>query len=220
MKKLLIAAMLCGLFSIPLYAQDYPKFEIYGGYQMFFNPEILEKQLKDANLTAIKPERMNGFNTAFEYRLKRYLGVVGEFSHGRASDTLIYEYPGDYSEQYAYKKQQTTFLFGPRLSCRYDRFRLFGHVLLGGNHENSEYTYGFNDTTANVHFTDPHKYSATNFAIAYGGGLDISINKWLSVRPVQVDAISTFHGLKDVSGANNPQFRYSGGILFKLGSAK
>jgi hypothetical protein len=51
--------------------------------------------------------------------------------------------------------------------------------------------------------------------MALGGGMDIAVGHGFSVRPVQAEYI-----LRRVGSFNDNQFRYSTGVVFRLGSIR
>jgi hypothetical protein len=98
----------------------------------------------------------------------------------------------------------TAFLGGPRFSFRGERIRGFAHFLFGGDRLNAG-------------------IASTKFEMAFGGGLDISINKFIAIRPAQVDLLSRWVGqTSNLPGFSNLDYgiRYSGGVVVKLGSVK
>jgi len=103
MKKLLITIAICSLFSIPVFAQDTPAFEIFGGYSL---SRITEGE---------ENETGHGFALAAEGNLSEMFGIVGEFG--------FYDYEGG---------KAYTFMAGPRVSARTETVRPFAHFLLGG----------------------------------------------------------------------------------------
>jgi opacity protein-like surface antigen len=66
--------------------------------------------------------------------------------------------------------------------------------------------------------------SATAFAMAFGGGLDIGLSDRFAIRPAQVDYLYTrFNavdalttGLANTSTGHQNSFRYSGGIVIRF----
>jgi opacity protein-like surface antigen len=222
MKRFFIAALLYCVFCIPMYARDYPKAEIYGGYQLIIDNQLIEDITYSATSVLDDYKRLHGFNTALEYNIRSWIGVVGEVGHGRTSPafsniTEFAPYPQLSTE---YKRNQTPFLFGPRFSYRQGRFRVFGHALLGGNHVsrsiNAISTYQDGTQTKSE-----YSQGYTSFATAFGGGLDISLGKLISVRPAQLDLLSTYRSYDTHhTEYNQYQFRYSAGVVFKLDSTK
>ena len=52
-----------------------------------------------------------------------------------------------------------------------------------------------------------------DFAMAFGGGLDVNLTDLLAVRPVQMNCFVIKSGSELLGN-----FRYSGGIVFKMGN--
>jgi opacity protein-like surface antigen len=217
MKRLVIAAQLCCVFCIPALARDYPKAEIYGGYQMIIDDQLIEDITYSATSALNDYKRLHGFNAAMEYNIRSWIGIVGEAGYARTSPTLLNmiefaPYPQVSTE---YKRSQTPFLFGPRFSYRQGRFRIFGHALLGGNHVNR----GINTISTyqdGSQTRSEYGQGYTSFATAFGGGLDISLGKSISVRPAQLDLLSTYRSYDTHhTEYNQYQFRFSAGVVFK-----
>jgi opacity protein-like surface antigen len=222
MNRLFVAVVLCFVFCIPMYARDYPKAEIYGGYQLIVDDELVEDITYSGTSVFDGYERLHGFNAALEYNIKSWLGVVGEFSHGRTSPSLgnITEFAPYPQFSTEYRRNQTSFLFGPRFSYRNGRFRVFGHALLGGNRvsRGSTHISLYEDGSKNVY---DYGQSYTDLATAFGGGLDISLGKFISIRPAQLDLFSTYRSYDTHHKEYNQyQLRYSAGVVFKIGSLK
>jgi len=193
MRKVLVAIVLCCFFAIPLTAQDYPRAEVYGGYQLLLDDDFLDQ---DWNFD--QGTYLHGFAAAAEINVKSFFSIVGEVGYGKTSFS---DYFGSYD------RQQTTLLVGPRFGHRGGRARIFGHVLIGFNHEKGGYESS----------TYSQNIKMTNFATALGGGLDISAGSRISIRPFQLDVVSTRYG--DTYGAGyQHQLRYTGGISVKLGA--
>ena len=224
MNRLFFVAAIWFAFCIPLCAQEYPQVEIYGGYQLIVDDE-LAKDITYFSSTSTMDDykRLNGFRAAMEYNIRRWIGIVGEVSHGRTSPILSnYEEFAPYPRSSAeYQRKQTSFLIGTRFSYRGERIRVFGHVLLGGNSQDFGYTFieTYEDGFRNVY---ERSLRNTAFATALGGGLDISLGKLISIRPVQLDLLSTYGSYTDVHHGDHiqHQLRYSGGVIFKLSSPK
>jgi hypothetical protein len=220
MRRLIVAVALGCLFCIPGYAQDYPRVEVYGGYQLIMDDELIEDITYSADSVFDDYKRLHGFNAAFEYPIRSWIGIAGELGHGRTSpairhDISIAPYPTLSTE---YLRNQTSFLSGPHFSYRGGGFRVFGHALFGGNHIRRGFTHviGYEDGTKDI-FEDHQSH--TDFATAFGGGLDVSPGKLISFRPVQLDLLSTYRSYDaHHEDYNQHQFRYSAGIVFKFGS--
>jgi opacity protein-like surface antigen len=132
---------------------------------------------------------LNGFSASVALNANKIVGVVTDFGG----------YYGSVSDQNDVKLHIHSLMFGPRISIRKGKVTPFVQALFG---------YAHSAVTANG-----ADYSKENdFAMAYGGGVDISVNKVISIRPVQVEYL----GVKSGPDLLN-NFRYSAGIVFKLG---
>jgi hypothetical protein len=129
-----------------------------------------------------------GFNGSAAYNLNRWFGVVGDYSYHVA-------------EYYADKPLQT-FTAGPSVTLRLiPRLTPFAHALFGGAGSGCA---SFSNS-AGCQF-------GTASAMVFGGGLDVQIQKGLSIRAIQIDRIRTHFG----EGTNT----YTGlsfGLLFGFG---
>jgi hypothetical protein len=129
-----------------------------------------------------------GLNGSAAYNFNRWFGIVGDYSYRVA-------------EYYADKPLQT-FTAGPRVTLRLiPRLTPFAHVMFGGAGSGCA---SFSDT-AGCQF-------GIASAMALGGGLDVQINKRLSIRAIQFDKIRTQFG-----NNTNTYTGLSFGLVFKLG---
>jgi opacity protein-like surface antigen len=141
-----------------------------------------------------------GFGTV-QYNFSKSFGVVAD---------LGANYVGT-SSGVPFGNTSFEYLFGPRYTLRHSRFSPFVQTLFGGE----RYSNGF----------DPQSpfpllgASQNNFAMAFGGGLDVTLTNHLAVRPIQVDYLMTQFspgGGNAITASNN--IRYSAGVVFRLGS--
>ena len=66
--------------------------------------------------------------------------------------------------------------------------------------------------------------SATAFAMAFGGGVDIGLSRHFAIRAAQVDYLYTnfnsidalASGLSTTTGNHQNSFRYSGGVVWRF----
>jgi opacity protein-like surface antigen len=130
----------------------------------------------------------NGLAFSFAGNLNSKLGLVAEVSGHHGSLEL-----GNGRDWNTY-----TFLGGPRFSLRGNRVTGFGHFLLGAMKSDIELYLRNND-----------------FALAAGGGFDLTASKRLAVRIVQVDYIPV-HNSGRREWANT--FRVQTGIVFRWGN--
>jgi hypothetical protein len=95
------------LASLAVVAQEYPKAEVFGGYQY----------------TRTSGTGLNGWNAAVNGNLNHWFGVTGDFS-------------GQYKSLSGVDLRNYTYTFGPTLSARQIRtFTPFVHGLFGGFHQ-------------------------------------------------------------------------------------
>ena len=107
MRKFVAVASFLTLFSLAAMAADYPKAEIFGGYQYTH----LEGGYNG-----------NGFNFALNGNFNDYFGITVDF--GAA-----------YNTQYGVNLNNYTYTFGPVLSLRANKaYTPFVHALIGGDH--------------------------------------------------------------------------------------
>lgn len=193
MKKLLGIAIVLLVVSVPLYCQDTPKAEVFGGYQLTH----ISYGLPDAAFFpgANTGESYNGWNAALTVWAKPWLGVTADFSGAYKSDAFFSGSGIDI--------KQHTFMFGPTIASHSnEKFVPFAHVLFGGAHCSS-------NLSGDCIGTDPN-----TFAMAFGGGLDIGSKK-IAFRVGQFDYIYTRFGQSDGLNHQN-DFRYSAGIVFRF----
>ena len=111
-----------------------------------------------------------------------------------------------------------TYLFGPQIKVRAHRFQPYAHLLFGGAHTNV-YGNAFHTICQPIvgGCTLSKAPAEDAFAMDFGGGVDIPINKYFAFRPAQVDYLLTrFHN--PFTGDNNQNnFRYSAGIVLSFG---
>ena len=107
MRKLTGIILLFLLVAGAAVAQDFPKAEIFGGYQF----------------TRQQSVNWNGWDAALTGNFNKWLGMTGDFS-------------GAYKSQNGIGVKSYTFTFGPTVAARSNEtFTPFGHVLLGGFHQ-------------------------------------------------------------------------------------
>jgi hypothetical protein len=106
MRKFLVLVAFLGLVSIPLMAQDYPKAEVFAGYQFLHS----------------EGENFNGWNASLTGNVNKAFGVTGDFSGSYKTidgiDFKVYSYTG-----------------GPVLNLNHEgTVNPFVHALFGGAH--------------------------------------------------------------------------------------
>jgi len=130
-------------------------------------------------------ENFNGWNAAFTANLSQWLGVTADVS-------------GAYKSFSGVSVKQHNFLFGPTVSYKQaEKVKPFAHVLFGVSHAGA----GFSGVGA----------SDNAFAMAFGGGVDVPVNKHVAVRVGQFDYLLTRFG-----GDSQNNMRFSTGLILKF----
>jgi opacity protein-like surface antigen len=171
MKRLLMFLAVMLLAAIPASAQsDYPSAEIFGGYS-YLSADTGAVEDEDIEDFFDNREGVHGVGFSVAANLSRNFGVVGDFSyHWRNLDQFGI---GDI------KLSTLFFLFGPRVYARSDRVTGFAHALVGGVRAKADFNFpGFSASE-----------SQTDFAMGFGGGVDVNITSGLAVRLFQADYI-------------------------------
>src|SRR2546422_10348292 len=112
------------------------------------------------------------------------------------------------------------FLFGPTATTSFGRTSVFGHALFG--QALSNLSGGI--SLPIIGGISSGVTSATAFAMAFGGGVDIGLSRHFAIRVAQVDYLRTnFRSagalstglLSNINGHQN-SYRYSAGIVFRF----
>jgi OmpA family len=180
-------------------AQDYPKAEVSFGYS-FINVHPDFPQITSYNL--------NGGGAAFVYNFKPMFGIKAEFmdyTGGGGAQLRALGYNGNVSGNlFSYE-------FGPQIKKHSGKIQPFGEALFGAAHTGT-YATIYNA----IHGIQAAGNSNNSFAMELGGGLDIPINRVVSIRPVEADYLFTKFSANNISATQN-NFRYFGGIDLTLG---
>jgi len=172
---------------------EQPKNEFFAGYSY---------HSADINTLTIDPHRtgQNGVNLEYTRNITRHIGLSGD-----ASAHFHRETHSTGTGTFTSKRDQYFLLAGLQFKAgNSSRVQPFAHALFGAS-----LFRGFTSdirTSGNVFTID----DATSFAMAFGGGVDIRLNKRIDLRMIQADYTPTFFG----SGRQN-NFRVSVGIVFK-----
>jgi opacity protein-like surface antigen len=202
MKRFTLALLVCLVVPAIAMAQDEtPKVTVFGGYSLLRNGG----------------NNSNAWDGQGTFNLNRYLGLTADVSGNYRNIASFSPLPGISP---AVNQHLYTFLFGPTITGNLGRASVFGHALFGAARASSSAGVslpfiGGLSTGVN---------SATAFAMAFGGGLDINLSRHFAIRPAQVDLVRTQFSPTDAlttglssstSGAQN-FLRYSGGIVFRF----
>jgi opacity protein-like surface antigen len=180
---ILVAALLALAPAALAQSDDYVKWEFYGGYSaMRF--DNLGGDTGNTNLDDVLRGKntLRGFNLAIAHNFHKYYGVKFDYSLHLRND--------DFSRPVGTGTIDTSvqnFLGGLQIKNNMNdgpTFKPFAHALFGLAHQ--RITLGSLSPPAVVGISDP-RLTATSFAMAFGGGIDIKLNRHLDVRAVQID---------------------------------
>ena len=211
--SLLIAAGL--ILATGIQAQEgYARVEVFGGYSY-------------AGLDATgfpgfaNREVAHGWAASITGNLHKNFGFTADFAgqYGTANDALIIVAPPGFGciavfppppgcfelVDIDFNTQQ--FLFGPRFTFRRERVTAFAHALFGVNRTHLSGFVANQNTFPSV--------SETDFAMGYGGGVDINAGKNIAIRLFQVDYVPVRTGLLGNPWRQN--VRVQAGVVFKFG---
>ena len=233
MRKLVFVGILLLAMSGLALAQDFPKFEVFGGYS-YLRSDLNSRSMAEYYGNEFGAAgNINGFEGSFTYNLNKWLGIKADFSGHFGSDkvdnTYNYseqeydsysgDYYGTYNEKYVTKGtvqvHQYTMLFGPEFSFRSKgKLRPFAHVLFGFSRVDAhKINVNYNDAYGWVNENQSQEigkltgnFSSTGFAMALGGGLDINVNKKLAIRLAQIDYLPTWIEINAKTTDNYDQY--------------
>ncbi|HEX5876542.1 MAG TPA: outer membrane beta-barrel protein [Pyrinomonadaceae bacterium] len=164
-------------------AQDYRKWEFFGGYSaMTF--DNLGDDTDSAAVNDLLSERntLRGFELAITRNFHKYVGAKFDYSLHLRED--------EFSRPAGNGTIDTTlqnFLGGIQVKDNSEdgpRFKPFGHALFGV--ANQKLDVDSPQLPAVLGISDFH-VNETSFAMAFGGGLDIRLTDRIEIRAVQVD---------------------------------
>ena len=197
MKRCLMLLAFFVIGTVAANAQDYPKAEVWGTYNVFV-----------ADIDVLNNESLHGWGAGVQGNLNKWFGIVGEYSaaHG-ASGPITVAGVGTIPEV---DLRVRTYLFGPRLSYRTKPVTVFGHVLAGGGHVKVE-----DERTG---FTAGNQ----EFAMAVGGGIDVNLGKRFAIRAAQFDYLPIHTDIRARVGGGGSSWahnsRFQTGFVFKFGN--
>ncbi len=141
---------------------------------------------------------INGWNAQAAVGVNKWIGFAADFAGHYQTESM------DATRSSA---SLTSFMVGPQLYDRAGRVTGFAHALFGGAHAGEGLQIGHG----------PAASSATDFSIAFGGGIDANVNDRIAVRLFQADYLmirANNPASNQSEGRNN--FRLSVGVVFKI----
>jgi len=192
MKRLMLfTVLLCG-FSAMAIAQGVPRFELFGGYS--YNRCDTEEFSVGRTDAACN---LNGWNASIAVNANKWAGIVFDFgghygSLDGLSGSLVNSWDKDLDVQ------MHSVMLGPKFTLRMPKVTPFAHALVGWGKPT------FKEGPLEL-------IKENDFGMAFGGGLDINVNDYLAVRPVQLDYFPIKSG-----NSITDNMRYSAGVVLKL----
>ena len=203
------AILLLGLAS---WGQEFPKFEAGLDYTYArYGPSSPYS----------KGHSLNGGGGSFVFNINEALGIKADLQGYGSNLTSFNITPNTTFPRGAAGSVQGnlfTYMFGPQVKLRWQKANPFVHLLFGAAHTNV-YGNAFNTICQPIagRCSFSKAPSADAFAMAVGGGIDIPVNKTVSIRPGQFDYFLTRFDNPFTGTNNQNNFRYSAGIVFSFG---
>lgn len=199
------------LLGVSAWAQEFPRFE--GAIDYTYARYV--PSAKNVNNYSL-----NGGGGSFDVNFTQYLGFKMDLQ-GYGSNTNAFTIPPgpNFPNGVSGKVQGNlfTYLFGPQVKFRLRGFHPFVHALYGGAHSNV-YGRAFQTLCQPVvgRCVNTAAPAGNAFAMAYGGGVDLRVNKSISIRPAEIDYLYTKFS-NQFTNTNQNNFRYSAGVVFTFG---
>src|SRR5271157_2890673 len=207
MKKKSLLLLISILFAATIWAQDVPKVEIPVGFS-FVNVH--------PNLSPITSFNIFGGGGQFNVNFGNYFGIKADFmGYTQGSGVRNKLISDGFTVVGNVNGNVFTYMFGPQIKKHTGRVQPFGEALFGAAHSNA-YANIYNS----IHGLTSASSNNNAFAMAFGGGIDIVVNRHFFLRPVEVDYLYTRFGSNrtNYTGSQN-NFRYVGGLGFTFGGA-
>jgi hypothetical protein len=158
----------------------------------------------------------NGWEGQGTFNFNRYLGVTADVS-GASLTPFSFSALGFSAGTY---QHLNNYLFGPTVTAGVGRSAVFAHALFG----EARSSLGAGVGIPIIGGISTGLTSANAFAMAFGGGMDIGLNRHLAIRAVQVDYLRTQFaatdalttGLSSSLGNRQNSFRFSTGVVFRF----
>jgi opacity protein-like surface antigen len=209
MKKIVSFLTLSLISGLCVYAGEGPQADVFLGYSFVrFN-----------SAQTIPAFTANGGVGTFGWNFTQYIAGEAEFGGYHNGNVNSHEFD----------TTTWSYLFGPRFSLGRSRtIDPYVHALFGGMDAHTSIccvapTTGTGQTTTGTRVAKDQN----NFAMAFGGGLDIKLSKGILLRPVQLDYVMTRFQAPDLNNLTGPStnrnqhdLRFAAGVAFNFGGAQ
>ena len=197
--KMTVLFAMIMLFETAGLAQN--RFEIFGDYSyLHFNPTV----------TGINSRSFNGGGGGVTLYFLGIFGIKADFME-YGSTTFSKTFP---SAVITAQADMFTYMAGPVIRIPIPGVKPFGEILFGGSDTN-----GYVNLTNSIIAaggTISEARTQHPFTMAVGGGLDISVSKRLSIRPLEADYVLSLYSNPLTSSNSQSNFRYCAGLVFKF----
>jgi opacity protein-like surface antigen len=216
MKRTLAGSILVVLLTHSAFAQsnDNAKAEFFGGYS--FGSTGVSFGTTGAGAQVYR-ERANqhGFNASGVFNFNRYVGIKGDVSGTFRSGRHTFTVPTGIQStptvpvSFEAKTSLYNFLAGIQIkdNARDKRLAPFAHALVGAAHRSNKIKGG--PFACILIIPCPGDTSETALSFAFGGGLDIKLNRRVALRLIQAD----YNPIK-FNTRTDHNFRFSTGLVF------
>lgn len=190
----------------PAAGEPVPKVEVFGGYSFVYeglrnlNATFLDTDLNLYPRKLIPQADFNGWNAEGQYNISPWVGLVGD-----GSGTITQPFLAGGGVTGVPTGSSYSIMAGPVVSYRkIKKLTPFVHALFGWN-RTSLSAGTLTSTSSTPIGTMPFPVSSvgvtfTDFAMAFGGGLDYKISRRFSLRPLQLDWYRTSINLNSFYG--------------------
>jgi len=164
-------------------AQDNNRVEFYGGYNYLHSDSGIEEELDNSEVNF----NSHGFNASLTGNFSRYVGAKFDYSFHSKSRNFV-----DATNNFSASLRTNQFLGGVQFKDNAKeggRFRPFAHVLGGLANQNLSAsgigTFPVPGGGGNTAFDS--SVSSNNFAMVFGGGIDVKVSHNVDIRLIQID---------------------------------
>jgi hypothetical protein len=170
-------------------ARDEPRLEAFGGYSW-----LSTSLLQDTGFLQAR-KGLSGWNSSLSWNTTHNLGFVAESSGFLGTPS---------QDNSSVRTRYYSFFVGPKITHHNhtDKVEVFVHQLFGLSH-------------ATLNSTTSRPLTAFGFSLAAGFGMDFVVRKHVSLRPIQVDYMSS-----QLAPHSQNQFRASAGIVLRWAFAE
>jgi len=220
MKRILLALIAVIAVSGMAIAQDFPRFEVYGGYSaqrlgisdedLDFITSLIEGGFDDicpACDSSVTSSRFlkKGFEGAFAVNVNSVFGIVVDVRYGFDDIVTGSISNGDDIDVNAkIKYTDMAVLGGPRFAFRSRRVTPFAHALFGMDRGKLRVELSGTETGS-------EEEEDTGLGMALGGGIDLNLGDTVALRLGQVEYYLTRYNEEYLGNIS-----FSGGIVFRF----